>query len=107
MAMTVVNAAELESAGRKNVPLRRVLEKWLQTVQRANWQSLADVRRTFPSADGVIVRGGGAQTVATVFNVKGNDYRIITVVNYSSATVLICQVLTHAEYSKERWKERL
>jgi len=105
--MTVVNAVALSKAGRKDVPLRKALEKWLQSVEMADWRSLKDVRRTFPAADGVVVRRGALEVVATVFNIKGNEYRLIAVVNYSVGTVLICEVLNHAEYTRDRWKDRL
>lgn len=105
--MTVLNAAALTKAGRKNAPLQKALEKWLQTAEAAEWHSLRDVRLTFPSADGVTVKGGGVEVVATVFNIKGNEYRLITIINYPLATVLVCDVLTHAEYDKGQWKDRL
>jgi mRNA interferase HigB len=108
MAMTVWNASELAAAGRKNAPLRKALNLWLAVAEDATWRNLQDVRKTFPSADGVVVRGvDGVQVVATVFNIKGNEYRLITVINYSTASILIREVLTHGEYRKGRWKDRL
>src|SRR5271154_4745802 len=106
MSMTVWNAAELDKAGRKDAPLRKALDKWLQTAIAADWTNIQDVRRTFPSADGVAVNiGGGLQVVVTIFNIKGREYRLITIINYAAATVLIREVLTHAEYNKNQWKE--
>jgi len=106
--MIVRNAAELAKAGRKNAPLRKALDQWLQLTEAALWASLMDVRKTFPSADGVVVKSAGnVQIVATVFNIKGNEYRLITAVSYEASTVLVRDVLTHAEYSKGQWKERL
>lgn len=40
----------------------------------------------------------------TVFNIKGNNFRLITTINFTLATVFVQKVLTHAEYSKEKWK---
>jgi mRNA interferase HigB len=108
MAMRVRNAAVLIPAGRKNKPLRAALDHWLVTAEAATWSNLQDVRKTFASADGVIVNtDGGIQVIATVFNIKGNQYRLITVVNYRAASVLVREILTHAEHSKGRWKDRL
>ena len=108
MGMTVLNASELARAGRKNAPLRKALDQWLHTTESATWESLQELRRSFPSADGVAVKlAGGFEVVVTVFNIKGNEYRLITVVNYAVATVLVREILTHAEYSKGRWKDRL
>jgi mRNA interferase HigB len=40
----------------------------------------------------------------TVFNLKGNKYRLIVGINYSSQTVYYKYLLTHADYDKQRWK---
>jgi len=40
----------------------------------------------------------------TVFNIKGNKYRLIVDIVYSEATRFIKYVLTHAEYDKDKWK---
>jgi mRNA interferase HigB len=40
----------------------------------------------------------------TVFNVKGNKYRLILSINYEQQIIYIKYVLTHAEYDKENWK---
>jgi mRNA interferase HigB len=72
------------------------LLNWYRITRRANWDSLADVRRDFAHADVVGRR--------TVFNVHGNDYRLIARVNYKTKRVFILHVLTHAEYDKGDWK---
>jgi mRNA-degrading endonuclease HigB of HigAB toxin-antitoxin module len=41
----------------------------------------------------------------TLFNVKGNDYRLITVIRYQAQRVYTLYVLTHSEYDKEKWKD--
>ena len=45
--------------------------------------------------------------VVTVFNIKGNRYRLPVIVNYTAAVCRVVDVLTHAEYSTGRWKDRL
>ena len=106
--MMVLNAAELMKAGHKNAPLRKALDQWLQTTEAAAWENINDVRATFSAADGVVIGlRGGIQIVATVFNVKGNQYRLITVIDYERAVVRVVEVLAHAQYSKDQWKGRL
>ncbi len=108
MAFTVLNTLALERFARKHRDATKPLSDWLDTVQQATWRSLADLRRVYPSADGVNVRApGGGVVVATVFNVRGNRYRLIAVVHYASAICRVVDVLTHAEYSTNRWKDRL
>ncbi len=56
-----------------------------------------EVRRELPTADAV--------EQFTVFNIKGNEYRLITEINYRTGRVFVRHVLTHAEYSKGGWKK--
>lgn len=79
------------------------LNRWAETVETAEWTSIADVRVDFPHADGVKLRSG---IVVTVFNVKGNEYRLLTYIDYPAQTVLVLDVMTHAEYSRGAWKDR-
>ena len=80
------------------------LGRWLELVEQNTWGSIQQLRRVFPTADAVTVRSG--RTV-TVFNVCGNDYRLITAIHYNTRLVYAMQFLTHAEYDKDAWKERL
>ena len=57
----------------------------------------------YPSADGVRL---GSGTVVTVFNVRGNQYRLISHVDCRLQIVMALEVLTHAQYDKQHWKER-
>ena len=72
------------------------LMNWYRITRRAEWNSLADVRSDFAHA-GIVGR-------RTVFNIHGNDYRLIARVNYQTRRVFILHILTHVEYSKGDWK---
>ncbi len=78
-----------------------VLDAWYRTAKSAKWNSLREVRQTYPSADGVPVR----EKVLTVFNIGGNHFRLIAGINYATQTIFIKYVLTHAEYDKGDWKK--
>lgn len=69
------------------------LQEWYHKVRTARWRNFADVRATFGSADAV-----GNQHY--VFNIKGNDYRLIVVIQFTPGYVYIRFVGTHAEYDK-------
>jgi mRNA interferase HigB len=58
---------------------------------------LTEVRKTFASADAV--------GKWTVFNIKGNEFRLIAEINYRSRRLYVRHVLTHAEYDREKWKQ--
>ena len=72
------------------------LMNWYRITRKADWNSLAEVRKDFGHADVVGRR--------TVFNIHGNDYRLIARVNYVTKRVFILHILTHAEYAKGGWK---
>jgi mRNA interferase HigB len=69
---------------------------WYQRILDSQLSTFNDVRKIFPSADLV----GNF----TVFNIKGNHYRLITYIDYESQILFIRAVVTHAEYYKENWK---
>jgi len=70
---------------------------WYRITRSANWRNLADVRTDFAHADVVGRR--------TVFNIHGNDYRLIARVNFRTRKVLVLYILTHADYIKGAWKQ--
>lgn len=108
MAMVLMNTRVLVRAMGKYRDAAKALREWAEIAAAANWSTLNDVRRIFPSADGVSVKVKGVGVVvATVFNIKGNRYRLITVIDYSGATVTLTEFLTHGQYSKDEWKGRL
>ena len=71
------------------------------------WTNLMEVRKVYPSADGVPIGSGQSKMIVTIFNVRGNEYRLLTMIDYRRQQVSVVGVLTHAEYSKEHWKNRL
>lgn len=69
---------------------------WYHIASKAAWHSLSEVRQTYSQADLVGDK--------TVFNIKGNDYRLIVHIQYKTQTIYIRHLLTHAEYDKGNWK---
>ncbi len=43
----------------------------------------------------------------TVFNIRGNRYRLIAAIHYNTQRVYVLRLLTHAQYSKDLWKDGL
>lgn len=74
---------------------KTALQDWAAKVKKATWENLSDMKQTFNSVDYV-----GNQHY--VFNIKGNDYRIVAVVKFTVQFVLIRFIGTHAEYDKIR-----
>jgi mRNA interferase HigB len=44
---------------------------------------------------------------AWVFNIHGNDFRLIAAIHFDRQVVYTLRFMTHAEYSKNQWKETL
>jgi len=92
------------AAGREHPSAARHLDVWRKTVKAATWRNLGDVRRSYPDTDAVKVRSG--RTVL-IFDIRRNDYRLIAAAHFNRQIVYTLRFMTHAEYSKDRWKEAL
>ena len=95
--MHVISRKKLLEAARRHRDLGEPLDVWYRVAKKAEWKSLLDVRRVFPTADAV--------DRFTVFKIKGNAYRLITAINYQTGRIFLRHVLTPTEYSKGGWKE--
>lgn len=102
--MRIITQQRLTVYAQRHPAAKGALEHWHNIVRHAHWHSLVDVRAIFPSADPVKVTSG--RTVH-VFNLKGNACRLITAIHYDRQKVFILHFLTHADYSKDDWKETL
>lgn len=102
--MRIVTDSQVRRWAKRYPQASHSLLGWLETVKAADWTDLAQVRKTYRHADPVAV--GSGKTV-TVFNIAGNDFRLITAIHYNTGVVFALMLLTHAEYSKDRWKAKL
>ena len=73
------------------------LSAWYKIARKAKWQNIVEVRQDYPHAD-LVER-------YVIFNIAGNNYRLIAEIHFESQLVLIRHILTHAEYDKEKWKK--
>ena len=94
--MHVISRKKLKEAALHHPELEPALEVWFRIAKKAIWENLADVRKTFASADAV--------DRWTIFNIKGNQYRLVVEINYRFQRIYIRHVLTHAQYDQEKWK---
>ncbi len=95
--MHVISRKKLLEAAERHADLGKSLDAWYRIAKKAEWKNLMDVRRVFPTAD--------ALGRFTMFDIRGNAYHLITEINYRTDRIFLRHVLTHAEYSKEGWKE--
>ncbi len=102
--MRIIKEAFLVQAAKEYPKAAAYLETWRKVVRAAAWQSLLDVRRAYPSADAVRLNSGRQ---VYVFNVCGNDFRLVVAIHFNRQIVFTLRFMTHAEYSRDKWKEIL
>ncbi|GIM55753.1 hypothetical protein CAPN006_01470 [Capnocytophaga canimorsus] len=69
------------------------LEDWYSKVEKAQWSSFAEIKQDFRSVDSV----GNKRYV---FNIKGNNYRVVALILFVPKTIYIRFIGTHSEYDK-------
>ena len=83
-----------DRAGHKGIKAARSqCQAWLDIVGRAQWRNPEDVKASYPKAS--ILKAG-----RVVFNIKGNDYRLIARVQYQAGILAVRFFGTHAEYDQ-------
>ena len=102
--MRIIKVPFLVEAARKHPKARKWIENWCSLIKEVEWKNIQEVRGSYPSADTVTVASGGK---VVVFNVCGNDFRLIVAIHYNRGIVYTLRFLTHAEYSKDKWKKEL
>ncbi len=71
----------------------------LQKILKANqFKNFAELRNILSKSIDLVGK-------CTVFNVHRNDVRLIAKIDYAKQRILIQDVLTHAEYDKDKWKK--
>lgn len=91
--MRIANKTLLDDFVQSHAQSAGPLNKWVEKVKGATWTSHAELKQMFPSAD--YVKNG-----RYVFNIGGNNYRVVAVVIFIGGVMNIRFVGTHAEYDK-------
>ncbi len=94
--MHVISKKKLREFSAKYSDSEPALSAWNQVARKAKWQHINDVKSLYPSTDAV----GNF----TVFNIRGNKYRLIVSIDYEAQVIYIKYILTHAEYGSGTWK---
>jgi len=72
---------------------RVALERWYMIAEKAKWKNLSDIKIDFPYTDYV-------DNQRYIFNIKGNNYRLVVVIKFTIGYIYIRFVGTHKEYDK-------
>lgn len=95
--MRLIGRDLIQLFARKHPDARSSLKSWTQTTESNRFKHFVELKKTFGSADQV--------KPYTVFDISGNKYRLIAVVDYALQSVSIECVLTHAEHAEGRWRK--
>ena len=91
--MILANKEMLDAFVQSHAQSAAPLNNWVEKVQCASWHNHSELKAQFPSAD--YVKNG-----RYVFNIGGNNYRIVAVVIFIGGVMNIRFVGTHSEYDK-------
>ena len=91
--MRIITPRTLVLFYQKHADAEIALEEWREKVETATWNCFADMKQTFNSVDSV-----GHQHY--VFNIKGNDYRLVAIVKFKIKLLFIRYIGTHADYDR-------
>jgi mRNA interferase HigB len=94
--MILVGQRKITKFIRKHPNAKASLERWVVLITENDFDSFLHLTSLFSSADYV--------KPYTVFNISGNNFRLIAEISYFEKTIIIDSILTHAEYDKEIWK---
>ena len=95
--MEIIRQDRLVEFAQKHPNTRPSLNRWYDLMQTGSFRSFTELRSTFPHVSRV--------GKFTIFNIAGNNVRLIVSMRYDEERIYIRHVLTHAEYDKGRWKE--
>lgn len=90
--MNVISRKTLAEFYERHADAREPLETWYRVSKRASWRNFNEVRKTYPTADVV-----GDDRM--VFNIKGNNYRLVARFSFRYKAIQVRWIGTHAEYN--------
>jgi len=102
--MRIISIARLREFWQAHATMKASLKIWHEVVKQAEWNKPDDIKQTFGDSIDIFKN---CKKFVYIFDVGGNNVRVICDVNFKTKIVYILFVLTHDEYSKDRWKEKL
>lgn len=95
--MHIISRKALRSFWERYPESEPPLTRWYKIMERTTFGNFAELRATFPTADlvGELI----------VFNIGGNNYRLMASIHFNRGKVYVRHVLTPIEYNRGTWKE--
>jgi mRNA interferase HigB len=89
----IIAKRTLREFWKKHSNSEQYLKTWFETASHSNWKNLSDIKKTYVNAS--ILKNN-----RVVFNIKGNDYRLIVKFNFERQWAFIRFIGTHKQYDK-------
>ncbi|MFM9971619.1 MAG: type II toxin-antitoxin system HigB family toxin [Burkholderiales bacterium] len=93
--MNVIKKKTLDDFAATHTDAAEQLAGWRKIFEKTDFTDINAIRAVLPSAD--------FADPYTIFNIKGNNYRLLTIIHYRYKRVFIKEFFTHAEY--DRWNK--
>lgn len=90
---TLRQFVESLAASKDRLAVKAALDAWFDEASKATWKNTTDVKRRYATASIV-----SAERI--VFNIKGNDYRLVVAVDFEKAIIWIKWIGAHKAYDK-------
>jgi len=91
--MRLIGKQLLEEFSERHADARGWIENWIADVEGSIWQTPQELKSKYPKAS--LLAGN-----VVIFDVRGNDYRLETIIAYRNALVQAIWAGTHAQYDK-------
>lgn len=95
--MRIISETRLKKAYEKYSDAEAGIKAWKRIAKSQTWNSFADIKENSPFSPDKVKN-------FVVFNIGGNNYRLIVYIDYKKGIIFIREFLTHGEYDKDKWK---
>ena len=89
--MVIITKGIIHAFAAKHSAAAIPLNDWFEKTKNAQWRNFSEIKKTFGSADSI----GNNRFV---FNIGGNNFRIVAMIHFNIRTLYIRAILTHKEY---------
>lgn len=95
--MQIISVSKLKEFWATYPNAETSLRSWYKITEKQEWKNPAEVRLSFRTVDFV--------KNFTVFDIGGNNYRLIAYIDYEYRKIFIRHILTHGEYDQGKWRK--
>lgn len=104
VCVRIIKESFLKESAKAHPRAADSLAKWVSLIKAAVGKNPAEMSASVRSVDPVMVKSG---STTYVFNIRGNEFRLIVAVHFNRQRVYTLRFLTHAEYDRQNWKDEL